>query len=230
VSARPAPRAATRPSTPLSRALALAAACDREQKKLYELRAARLYALGVFSTYALLLVLVRGDEQRAALANLTHDGISALTFVVGGLSALGAARGFSRVAEWLPFDALASQRGYSALDLRRARLLASAYRCALLVGAPALGLVVVAWACGNRFGWALATGCALGVYVLVLGGSFSLLGWLAARWSQRHARACLLLLALGTAVVALGFPSLPSLPGALSWLLARIAALGEHFA
>ncbi|HEY4160201.1 MAG TPA: hypothetical protein VGM29_18940 [Polyangiaceae bacterium] len=217
------------PREALRRRLCLIACCDREQRKLFELKSARLYALGVLLSYVFLLVLLRGRDHADVLADLTYDALAALSCIVGTLSALGAARNFARVAEWRAFGALAAQRGHSPRDVALARLLASAYRSGLLVGAPALGIVFVAFSCGKSFAWALATSVALVLYVLGMSGALALLARLAAWLSPRHARASLLLLGLCPLVIALGFPGMPSVPSVFFWALARIAALGAHF-
>jgi hypothetical protein len=215
--------------TSLARALSLVQACDGEQRRLFELKSARLYAFGVFVSYALLMLVVRGREQRLVLGNLTHDALVTLTYSVGTLSALGAARGFSRSQQWQPLRALAAQRGHAPAALAQARLLASAYRSTLLLGSPALALVLLAWACGTSAGFTVTTGTALVLYALLTGLLLAGLARLAAWLSPRHARAWLLLLGAGPLLIGLGFPWFPSLPGGLSWALERIAQLGARF-
>jgi len=213
----------------LGRERALIALFDLGRRKGFGLRAARVYAFGVFVAYAIAISVSRGTGRHAAIQSSMHAALVALSWVVGALAALGTARGLAEQADSDGLRALALQRGFDGRAVLRARTLAGALRVARLVGIPALLLVGVAVARGQSLGWALVTAPAVAVYAAALGLCLALLAHFSAALSPRHPRALLAALVLGPLVIAQAYPSVPSVPGVFSALLDRSLSAGATF-
>ena len=108
------------------------------RQKSRDLRAARMYAFGVFATYALAIALTGGAARQPLIHSYVRAALVALSWVVGALASLGSAGVQAELAEHDGRSALALQRGFSESALVRARTVATAQRIALLIGLPAL--------------------------------------------------------------------------------------------
>jgi len=206
----------------LPRERALIALFDLGRQKGYGLLAAKLYAFGVFTSYAIAIALTGGPDRTATIHGLLRAAVISLSWAVGVLAALGSAQALAAPGERDALSTLAMQRGFPRSALRRARTWAATGRVARLLGVPALLLVVVGLMRGARAAWALAVTPALLVYAGVLGLALALLAQFAAELSPRHPRAMLLALGLGPFLVSLAFPAIPSLPQLFGALLTRL--------
>jgi hypothetical protein len=213
----------------VGRQRALMALFDLGRRKGFGLRAARLYAFGVFVWYAVAIWLARGSEPTVT-QGLFHAALVSLSWVVGALAALGTAQISANQTERAGLEALATQRGFSERDMSSARFLASAERVAKLIGVPALLLVGVAAARGSSPTWALVTAPAVALYAALLGLGSAFLAQLSAELAPRHPRALLAALVLGPLLLSEAYPAIPSLPGALSALLERLLQAGAALA
>jgi hypothetical protein len=205
---------------------ALIALFDLGRQKSRELRAARLYAFGVFATYALAVALSRGADRQQLIQSYVRAALVTLSWVVGALASLGSARVVAEHAERDGLTALALQRGFSDSALLRARTLATAERIARLIALPALLLVAVGLARGATLRWACALAPAILVYASALGLALSLLAVLSAELAPRHPRALLLALVLCPLLFSQAYSAIPSLPGLFSVLLSRLLDAG----
>jgi len=123
-----APLAAQRPPLPglwlrVQRERALIALFDLGRQKSYGLRAAKLYAIGVFVSYAIAISLTRGSERASTIHGFVRAALVSLSWVVGALAALGSAQALAQQSEREALSALALQRGFSEKALLRARTL-----------------------------------------------------------------------------------------------------------
>lgn len=205
---------------------ALVALFDLGRQKSRELRAARMYAFGVFATYALAILLSRGADRQQLIQSYVRAALVALSWVVGALAALGSARALAEHTERDALRTLALQRGFSESALLRARTFETARRIARLIGLPALLLVAVGLARGATLTWALAIAPAVLVYACTLGLALSLLALLSAELAPRHPRALMLALVLCPLLFSQAYSAIPSLPGLFSALLSRLLAAG----
>jgi hypothetical protein len=213
----------------LGRERALIAWFELGQKKTFGLRAAKVYAFGVFVTYAIAISVATGSARSLAIQGFLQAALGALSWVVGALAALGTAQGLAQHAERDAERALAVQRGFDARARWRARTLAGALRVARLIGIPALLLVGVALARGQSLAWALVLVPALAVYAATFGLCLAILAQFSADLSSRHPRALLAALVLGPLLISQVYPSVPSLPGVFSALLDRLLGAGAAF-
>jgi hypothetical protein len=212
----------------LQRERALIALFDLGRQKSYGLRAAKLYAFGVFVSYAIAISLTRGSERASAIHGFIQAALASLSWVVGALAALGSAQALAEQSEREALSALALQRGFTKSALLRARSAAATVRVTRLVGVPALLLVLVGIARGGTLPWALSVAPAVVVYAGALGLALALLAHVSAELSPRHPRALLALLVLGPALISLAYPAIPSLPGVFSKLLSRLLSAGAE--
>jgi len=210
----------------LQRERALIALFDIGRQKGYGLRAAKLYAFGVFASYAFAIALTSGPERTATIHGFLRAAVVSLSWAVGALAALGSAQALAAQSERDALSTLALQRGIPHSALLRARMWAASVRVARLVGVPALLLVAVGLLRGANVTWALTVAPALIVYTSALGLALALLAHFAAELSPRHPRALLLALVLGPFLISLAFPAFPSLPHAFDALLTRLLAPG----
>ncbi|HEY0466572.1 MAG TPA: hypothetical protein VGC79_20330 [Polyangiaceae bacterium] len=210
----------------LQRERALLALFDLGRRKGYGLRAAKLYAFGVFAGYAIAISLTRDSARSTTIHEFIHAALVSLSWVVGALAALGSAQALAQQSERDALSALAVQRGFQRSALHRARIGAATVRVARLVGLPALLLVVVGVARGAPLSWALLVAPALLVYASVLGFALALLAHFSAELSPRHPRLLLAVLVLGPLLLSLAYPAVPNFPRFFSGLLSRLLALG----
>lgn len=197
----------------------------------------RWYAFVVFVSYAVAILLSRGGDRTAEIQSFVHAALVALSWVVGALSALAAARALSRpsspglgLGALDALDTLALARGYTQRALLRARTLSLALRIARSVGLPGVLLVALGLARGAAPIWALAVAPGVVVYASVLGLSLALLALFSAQLSPYRPRAMLACLLLGPMLLAHAFPGFPSPIAGLSWLLARWLNSGASLA
>lgn len=223
----------TAPRSPLSelwlrvqRERALIALFDLGRQKSAGLRLAKLYAFGVFVSYAIAISLTRESARSAAIHGFIHAALGSLSWVVGALAALGSAQALAQQSERDALSSLAVQRGFSHSALLRARTMAASVRVARLVGIPGLLLVVVGVARGATLPWALAVAPAVVVYAGALGLALALLAHFSAELSPSHPRALLAVLVLGPFLIASAYPAVPSLPRLFSGLLSQLLAAG----
>jgi len=210
----------------LQRERALIALFDLARQKSVGLRIAKLYAFGVFVSYAIAISLTRGTGRSTAIHGIIYAALVSLSWVVGALAAFGSAQVLARHSERDALGALALQRGFTASSLLRARTAAATVRVARLVGIPGLLLVVVGVARGGTLSWAVAVAPAVVVYACALGFVLALLAHFAAELSPHHPRALLAVLVLGPILMSLAYPAVPSLPKLFSGLLSRLLAAG----
>jgi hypothetical protein len=205
---------------------ALIALFDLGRQKSRDLRAARMYAFGVFATYALAIALTGNATRQPLIQSYVRAALVALSWVVGALASLGSARVQAEHAEQGGLSALALQRGFSDSALLRARTLATAQRIARLIGLPALLLVAVGVARGATLAWAFAVAPAALIYASALGLALAVLAQLSAVLAPRHPRALLLALVLCPLLFSQAYSAIPSLPGLFSELLSRLLSAG----
>jgi hypothetical protein len=208
----------------LQRERALIALFDLGRRRSYGLRAAKLYAFGVFASYAVAISLTRGSARPAAIHGFVHAALVSLSWVVGALAALGSAQALAQQSEQDALGALARQRGLPHSALQRARIAAATVRVACTIAVPALLLVALGALRGGTLRWALSVAPAVIIYALVLGLALSLLAHFSAELSPRHPRALLAVLVLGPLLLSLAFPAIPSFPRLFSSLLTRLLA------
>lgn len=211
----------------LQRERALIALFDLGRQKSWGMRAARLYAYSVGISYAVLLLLVGGGHRTAAMHELVRAALVSLSWAVGALGALGAARTLAEQPSRAALEALALQRGIAPSAFPRAQVLAAALRIARLVAVPALVLVAVAAARGANLRWAASMAAALALYATVLGACLGLLAAFAAELSPRRPRALLAALVLVPLFAAQAYPAIPSLPGFFGRLLSLLLSQAE---
>ena len=214
----------------LARERALIALFDLGRKKDFALRAARLYAIGVFVGYAAAILLARGGDRRSLIQGFVQAALGALSWVVGSLAALGAAQALAQPA-WPGSDALtalALGRGYSQSALLRARTLSTAVRVARWVGLPGVALVILGLGRGATLLWAIAVGPAVIVYAGALGVTVSLLALFSAQLAPRRPRWMLIALVLGPHLIAQAFPGFPSPIALLASLLDHLLDSGAR--
>jgi hypothetical protein len=213
----------------LQRERALTALFDLGRQKSTSLRLAKLYAFGVFVSYAVAILLARGDSRSATIHGFVKAALVSLSWVVGGLSALGSAQALAQQTERDALAALALQRGFPPSALLRARTWAATVRVTRTVGIPALLLVLVGVTRGGSLRWALAVAPAVVVYAGALGLALALLAHFSAELAPCRPRAFLAMLVLGPLLLSLAYPTIPSLPRLFSAFLARLLAVGAAF-
>ena len=213
----------------VARERALIACFELGQQKTFRLRAAKLYAFGVFVTYAIAISVTRASGRSAAIQGCLHSALIALSWAVGALAALGTAQGLTNQPERDGLGALALQRGFDARAILRARTLAGALRVARLIGIPALLLVGVAVARGQALVWALATAPAVIVYAAGLGLCLAALAHFSSQLAPRHPRALLAALVLGPALISQVYSAVPSVPGLFAGWLDLLLGAGAAY-
>jgi hypothetical protein len=212
----------------VQRERAVVALFELGRQKTRGLRAARVYAFGVFLGYAIAIALARGVQQRSLIHGYVQAALASLSWVVGALAALGAAQALAQQADRGALAALAMQRGFGRASLLRARTWAAAFCITRLVAVPALLLVLVGVARGASLEWALGVAPAIVVYAGALGVGLALLAHLSAELAPRHPRAMLFVLVLGPFLLSQAFPALPNVPELTSALLTRLLASGTR--
>jgi hypothetical protein len=202
---------------------ALVRLCERRLLDAWAVKAARVYAIGVVTSYLVAFVFFEFRE-----AGLLFHVVGTLAWVCGGLVLFGAARDPERTASELGVVALVRQRGFSTRELELARVLAIGLRLVRVVGIPGvLFSVIVLSAEGSLRAAANALVRSLGVavFALSLSAGLALLAGLS-RWAApRRTRLTLFALVLLPHWAGAVAPSIPSVPRAGASLLAL--CLGE---
>jgi hypothetical protein len=203
---------------------ALVRVCTRAQRELWGLRLARLYGIGIGISYAI-LTLSLGPDPRLA-ATLWERCLTTASWAAG-LGALSLARDLAGRDATQGVTSLARLRGFGDEMLERARTLSGALTLAGAVAVPGL-LVALAALVRFRSLTSAMTALALGLltlpYALLVGTVLSSLARLCSRWLPERGRLLLIAIVLLPWLVALGTKTgLPSIPGALSWLLSHLS-------
>lgn len=217
--------AASRPIAALGLApRALVRLCARSQRALLGLRLTRVYTLGIGVSYAILMFALAAPP---GLAVKLWVRCMITASWVAGVGALSLARDLASRDAAQGLVSLARLRGFSEQSLERARALAGALRLSSALLVPGLvvalaGLLHFRTLSSARVALALAL---LTVpYALSLGAVLALLARLSHALLPSRGRLLLLGLVLGPWLLALGTgSSLPSIPGAFGWLLARLS-------
>ncbi len=186
------------------------------------LRAARVYAFGVFATYALAIALTGGSDREPVIRGFVRAALVALSWVVGALAALGTAQVLANRAEHKGLTSLALQWGFGERAVLIARTLAAAKHTALLLGVPALLLVGVAALRGAGAAWASRAGPSIALYACALGLAFALMAILSSELAPRHPRAALAALVLAPLFISQAWTAVPSIPGLFGTWLGQI--------
>lgn len=205
----------------LARERALVAVFDLGRRKGFALRAAQLYAFGVFVSYAIAMLLVNGEHRHGELASLLYAALVSLSWVVGTLAAFGTAKNLSRSTDRAGLTALARSRGFSEREILGASVIAAALRIMRLIATPALLLLTLALVRGQAASFTLSRAPAIIAYATLLGLCLAILAELSEKLSPRHARSLLISFLFGPLLLAQAFPWIPSLPGLFGGLLAR---------
>ena len=225
------PNARRSPWTPLwlavQRERALIALFELGQTGI-ALRLARLSAFWVMLGYGLAISLAGGAHQRATIHGYLAAALGSLSWLVGALAALGAARALAGPADRDALAALALQRGVRHRSLGRARVLASAARIARLIAVPSLLLVLLGVIRGCSLPWALSVAPAVIVYAALLGLGLSALSYFSAQLAPRRPRALLAVLVLCPWLISQAFPAFPNVPLLLASVLRELLSAGAE--
>jgi len=196
----------------------------RSQRELWGIRLTRLYAIGIGVSYSVLVFtapLDRGLAPRLWLKCLTIGSW------VAGIGALSLARDLVARDTSQGLTGLARLRGFGARELERARVYAGAIKLGSTVAVPGAMVALMALL---RFRTAAGAATALGLllftlaYAALFGSTLSVLARACSRALPGRGRLLLLAVVLGPWLLASGIDvHLPSIPGAFSWLLKRLA-------
>jgi hypothetical protein len=203
---------------------ALVRVSARAQRELWGLRLSRLYGIGVGISYALL---VFGLSAELRLATTLWARCLTTASWVAGLGALSLARDLATRDEAQGVTSLARLRGFGDDVLERARTLAGAVTLFTAVAVPGV-LVAVAALLRFRTLPGVLTGLVLLLltfaYAALLGGVLAVLARLCSKLMPQRGRLLLLAIVLGPWLLGIGTgSSVPSVPGAFAWLLARLS-------
>lgn len=127
-------------------------------------------------------------------------------------------------------SALSRLRGVSEIGLT-ARALGVFARLALgllLAALPGIVLAAVSSETVSVLGARVVLVLAAALYLVVLAASLALVGVWAERMTPRTPRRTALLLLLGPYLLSLGFPGVPSVPGAFFWAFERLVTWGGY--
>ena len=208
---------------------ALIAFADRRLRQRAGARFGLVYAAGLGLSYGALILLAAGAGGEQATRALILRELRTATWIVAGLISL------SLAADWRRFDAeegvpgFLRLRGVAAEDLEAARCFAAARRIAVLVAAPTLLCCALAAARVRSLesaGELTALAIASVLYAAVLGAGASALSLTARLLAPSSGRLFLVALVLLPHVARELWPSMPSVPAALSWLLDTVGRAG----
>ena len=207
---------------PFSRALVRL--CESSQKQLWALRLGRLYGFGIGFSYAVLALV--GPASLGSSTKLWARCLVSVSWVAG-IAALSLATDLAARDAAQGLTGLARLRGFGEHQLERARTLAGSLRLATTVLVPGL---MVSVASVLRFRTLPSALLALGLAVLTLPYA-ALVGAILAPLARAchylvpgRGRLVLLVIGLGPWLVAAGTgANIPSIPGALGWLLDHLA-------
>jgi hypothetical protein len=194
--------------------------CTEAQRRLWGLRLGRLYGFGVGFSYAVMVFV--GPESLPTASKLWGRSLATVSWVAG-VGALTLATDLAARDASVGLTGLARLRGFGEPQLERARAVAGALRLSTTVLVPGL---MVALAVLLRFrsvhGSVVALGLTLATlpYAVVVGSTLAFLGRACSLWLPGRGRLLLLALVLGPWFLGLGLnATMPSIPGALGWLL-----------
>jgi hypothetical protein len=210
---------------------ALVRLCEARLLELFGVRAARVYAYGVALSFALLMLFAGSPDRRQALHNLLFDALGTLSWVVGGMVGLSAARNLEARDDDDGISALARQRGHGARELEQARLLATTARIARLIIVPGVLLALIAMLRIRTLAalpWCVYLGVVPIAYGLLLGAGVALLARGSARLVPSHGRGLFAILAIVPELLRQTFSDMPSVPAFYGYLLRQLAELGER--
>lgn len=212
---------------------ALVRLSSRRLAELLGMRSARAYAIGLGLSFAALVLLTAPSAQTSTLDALLTQALKSASWLVGGLSALSAARDLAERDRRDGIAVLAGGRGHDDRALELARALAASLRIAVAVALPVVGLVWLSCASAGRSGpvaWAIAWTCFAALYSASLGLTLGVLARGAALLSHRHGRLVLLGVVVVPELLRQSWPALPTLAAAFGWALERGAELGKVLA
>jgi hypothetical protein len=203
---------------------ALVRFCSNAQKRLWGLRLGRMYGFGIGFSYGALLLI--GPASLATAAELWVRALGTASWVAG-IGALSLATDLSARDATLGITSLARLRGVRERELERARSIAGALRLATTVLVPGLMLAVALLLRFRTLHGSLAA-LALALltlpYAALVGGTLAPLARACSGWLPGRGRLLLLALVLGPWLFGSGMGlHVPSIPGALSWLLEQLA-------
>lgn len=202
----------------------LLAFAERRLRERLGARLALVYAVAVGAGYALLVLLAGGD-----VSALLGQELRTASWIVGGLLGLSLAVDWSRLDRDEGISDLLRLRGLGVEGLEAARFLAGARRVALLVGVPALLCCAVAGARVRSLEGAIALAVlamAAALYACVLGALVSGLSLAARVLAPAAGRLTFTALVLLPHFARELWPSMPSVPAALAWLLSVVTRAG----
>ena len=193
--------------------------------ELFGVKSARLYAIGIGLTFAILLALAPRASTTWLVDQLLLQALTSASWIVAGLAALASARNLEQKDREEGVESLVEQRGHTAKALELSRVLAAAVLIAARVGLPLLFLIAVGWMrlgdwslAGWFFGW---SGFVV-IYAAALGLVLGVLARVAARISPERGRVVLVLLIALPELGRVLFPNVPSVPSAFGWALERV--------
>jgi hypothetical protein len=175
------------------------------------------------------MLALAADSERSILAQLVARALTWLTWCVGGLAMWAGAGNRAYDETQGALTDLTGLRGLAARAVARWDIVALAWKIALLIGVPALGLASMALALSPALTWVpprLLLCVAVTVYAIVAGSCFAALVQIARAASPRRARLLILAIILLPYLVHLARPPFANLPSALAWLAQAIAVLG----
>jgi hypothetical protein len=208
---------------------ALVAFADRRLRQRLGARFALLYAIGIGLSYGVLILLSGGAGGQQAARALVVRELGTATWVVAGLISLSLAANWGRLDAEEGVLGILRLRGLEPESLETARWYAAARRIALLVALPTLLCCALAAARVRSLGSAgelAILALAATLYACVLGPGAAALGLLARALSPGSGRLMLVALVLLPHAARKLWPSLPSVPAALSWLIDAVGRAG----
>ncbi len=173
------------------------------------------------------LVLWQGSEHPAAFQTSLGDGLVWLSWLVGGIVMLSAARRWEEFRRAL--DPLAARRGGLGRGQSRARFAALFLRLVSLMTLPALIMALAAVSVSGGIEHVLrrlVLMLTLPVYTLLLAASLCLLMAAALGLTRRTATLWLLTFVIGPHLLREAWPETPSLIDMFGWLAEQSVKLG----
>ncbi|MGC4091918.1 MAG: hypothetical protein QM756_29355 [Polyangiaceae bacterium] len=192
------------------------------------MRAARLYSLGIFLSFGLLVLLTR-EPGPNELTGLCVAALESASWVVAGLATWASAGPLAEEDQHDGLALLVGMHGVSPRRLAATRTFSAALRSTLSIAAPALGVALLGALKSGRLAWAGALAALSVAYALSLGVTLSLLARGLQQLFGGRARLALLLLLLGPELLRLAEPNMPSASALFGDALENIAALGKAF-
>lgn len=193
------------------------------------LRAARLYSIGIFASFALLVLLVRFDDA-VDYTNLAVSALESASLMVAGLSAWACAADLSSEDDKEGVTALVGVHGVPPRKLEYSRLLGALVRTATAVAAPSFGIIVLGACFTGAVGWAVSLAAATLLYAALLAISLIVPARLVARWTKGWSKLVLLTAVLALEVLHAYNGAVPSWSSVFGAGLHELKALGKALA